>query len=281
MRAHRWGKSGFESCRSHGETMSEPAATPAREPLARMLDFVRTALMRSAEEVRSISAGLVITAPALPTVWSVNQLRVTEPLDFDALIELADRELAGTGYRHVVVEHQASGPELEVAFRQAGWKVERDLLMVLADGPDRGGDTSVVVDAGEDEVMDVMRRWHLEDADPIPDEDETTQLVEYNRREGRAQAARLLGVRSSDGQLVAIAQLRSDGSTAQVEDVFTVPEARGRGYARAMLTRAIELARAAEHELIFIIADDQDWPKLLYRRIGFRPVGHIWQFHRK
>jgi hypothetical protein len=28
------------------------------------------------------------------------------------------------------------------------------------------------------------------------------------------------------------------------------------------------------------VADDNDWPKLLYERLGFRPVGHLWQFHR-
>jgi GNAT superfamily N-acetyltransferase len=245
-----------------------------------MLDFVRTGLIRSAGEVRPIAAGLVITTPSLPGVWSVNQLRVTEPLEFDSLVELADRELVSTGYRHIAVEDQASGPRLEPAFRAAGWKVERDLLMVLLDASDRSVDTSVVVDADEDEAMELMRRWHVGDASQAADENEIAELVEYNRLEGRAQAARQLGVRSREGELVAIAQLRSDGTTAQVEDVFTLPEARGRGHARALLTRAVELAREAQHELIFITADDQDWPKLLYQRIGFRPAGHIWQFHR-
>ena len=32
--------------------------------------------------------------------------------------------------------------------------------------------------------------------------------------------------------------------------------------------------------IIFIVADDTDWPKRLYGRIGFREAGHLWQFHR-
>jgi len=32
---------------------------------------------------------------------------------------------------------------------------------------------------------------------------------------------------------------------------------------------------------VFITADDNDWPKLLYARIGFRAVGHVWHFHRQ
>ena len=53
----------------------------------------------------------------------------------------------------------------------------------------------------------------------------------FGRREIRALGDRLLGVRSGDGRLVAITKLRSDGLTAQVEDVYAAPEARGRGFA--------------------------------------------------
>jgi GNAT superfamily N-acetyltransferase len=104
--------------------------------------------------------------------------------------------------------------------------------------------------------------------------------VAYSGRENQVLGDRLLGVRSGDGHLVAISKLRSDGVIAQVEDVYTAPEARGRGFARALITRAVELARGAGHDLAFIVADDADWPKLFYGRLGFRSVGHLWQFHR-
>jgi GNAT superfamily N-acetyltransferase len=149
--------------------------------------------------------------------------------------------------------------------------------MILDRPPDRPADTSVVEDAGEDEMLELMRRWYEHD-EPTPTEVE--QLVEFGRREARALGDRLLGVRSGDGRLVAITKLRSDGSTAQVEDVYTVPEARGRGFARALVSRAVELARDREHEMTFIAADDEDWPKSLYGRLGFRSVGHLWHFHR-
>jgi ribosomal protein S18 acetylase RimI-like enzyme len=122
-----------------------------------------------------------------------------------------------------------------------------------------------------------MRRWFAE-AEPSPSELE--QLVAYSRREARVLGDRLLGVRSGDGQLTAISKLRSDGRTAQVEDVYTAPEARGRGFASALVTRAAELARANGDDLVFIVADDDDWPKVLYGRLGFRSVGRVWQFHR-
>jgi len=240
---------------------------------------MRAVLLSTADHTRPVAAGvLVVSTPSLPAVWSANQLLVTERLDFDDLVRLADEEFPGLGYVEIAVEHQESGPTLESAFRAASWKVERDVMMVLSQLPDRTVDTGIVVEAGEDELMELMARWYSEDPGPTPTE--CRELVDYNRREAGVHGDRMLGVRSSDGQLVAISKLRSDRSTAQVEDVYTVPEARGRGFARALVSRAVELACADGAGLTFIVADDNDWPQLLYARIGFRPVGHVWHFHR-
>lgn len=261
----------------HTEMSLHEAPSTETGQLERALAFMRAGMATTADEFRSIEAGIVATTPSLPAVWAVNQVRVTEPLTFEELTDLADRELAGCEYRQIAVEHQKTGAEVEKSVRAARWKVERDVLMIL-DGPaDRPADTSVVDDAGEDEMLALMRRWYEHD-EPTPTEVE--QLVEFGHREARALGDRLLGVRSGDGRLVAITKLRSDGSTAQVEDVYTVPEARGRGFARALVSRAVELARDGEHDMTFIVADDEDWPKLLYGRLGFRSVGHLWHFHR-
>jgi GNAT superfamily N-acetyltransferase len=246
--------------------------------LERALAFMRACMARTADEFRPIEAGIVATTPSLPAVWAVNQVRVVEALSHEELIELADHELGGRcEYRQIALEHQKTGAEVETAFRAAHWKVERDVVMIL-DGPaDYEADTSIVDDTGEDEMLELMRRWYEGD-EPTPEE--ADQLVEFGRREVGALGDRLLGVRSVDGRLVAITKLRSDGSTAQVEDVYTVPEARGRGFARAMVSRAVELARDSGHDMTFIVADDEGWPKLLYGRLGFRSVGHLWHFHR-
>jgi len=79
-----------------------------------------------------------------------------------------------------------------------------------------------------------------------------------------------------EGTPAAYATLYSDGTVAQVEDVSTQPRARGHGLARAVVQHAIDLARAEGHELIFLVADADDWPRELYARLGFDPVGHCW-----
>jgi GNAT superfamily N-acetyltransferase len=106
------------------------------------------------------------------------------------------------------------------------------------------------------------------------------QLIDATAREARARTATHLGIRDETGDLVAMTKLYSDSVTAQVEDVYTVPVWRNRGCARRLITRAIALAREAGHEFVFIEADDNGWPKQLYSRLGFDPIGRIGVFHR-
>lgn len=249
--------------------------------LDRVLLFLRAMLERVADELVPFDAGWVARTPSLSAVWGINQVIVDQPLPFGSLLGLADAHLAGVSYRQITFEHQNTGPGLETAFRAAGgWRIDREVLMVLAATPDREADTSVVIDAGEDEMLELMWRWHREGRETAVSDAELDQLVEFGRRETRLCGDRLFGVRSTGGQLVTITKLRSDGRTAQVEDVYTVPEARGRGFARACVSHAGALARAAGHDLVFITADDFDWPQRLYERIGFRPIGRRWLFHR-
>jgi hypothetical protein len=40
----------------------------------------------------------------------------------------------------------------------------------------------------------------------------------------------------------------------------------------AVVQRALAQAIAAEHDLVFLLADDEDWPKELYAKLGFEPL---------
>ena len=61
----------------------------------------------------------------------------------------------------------------------------------------------------------------------------------------------------------------------------TLEEFRGLGVARAVVLAAVEAARAAGAERVFIAADDDDWPKSLYERVGFDRIGRVWEFQRR
>ena len=63
-----------------------------------------------------------------------------------------------------------------------------------------------------------------------------------------------------------------DGDLGMVEDVFTLPDVRGRGIATAMIDHCVRHARARGAGPVFIGAHANDWPKGLYARLGFEPA---------
>jgi predicted GNAT family acetyltransferase len=75
-----------------------------------------------------------------------------------------------------------------------------------------------------------------------------------------------------DGAVVSSCRLFSDGATAQIEDVSTLPEFRKRGYSRAVVSKAIGAALES-HDLVFLLAADDDWPRRWYERLGFEDAG--------
>jgi GNAT superfamily N-acetyltransferase len=58
----------------------------------------------------------------------------------------------------------------------------------------------------------------------------------------------------------------------KVEDLFTVPSFRHRGIATALMVHAIADTRRRGAEAVLIGADVNDTPKLMYYRMGFRPL---------
>ena len=78
----------------------------------------------------------------------------------------------------------------------------------------------------------------------------------------------------------AYAKLRHRDGVAQVEDVVVLEGHRGAGLGRLVTTAALRAGLECEPELMFIVADDDDWPKDLYGRLGFEAAGRTRMFHR-
>ena len=131
-----------------------------------------------------------------------------------------------------MVEHEDSARRLEEPLSADGWTFDRDVLMVLARPADREADTDGVVEIHGDAASELMRQWVSDD--PKMTAATLDQVIDATAREARARAATNLGIRDEAGELVAMTKLYSDGVTAQVEDVYTVPAWRNRGCARRL-----------------------------------------------
>jgi ribosomal protein S18 acetylase RimI-like enzyme len=214
----------------------------------------------------------------LPRVWILNELSVdADDVDADALVCALDQLYAHLPHRRAFVEHPEVGERLAPSLRQRGWLVERDVFMTLGDGGDYRAVPGLAREADEAAMRAVEAETIGEE--PYGRPEVVEQLLAARSRYGSAGRGRYF-VGTADGVDAAHATLYSDGAIAQIEDVGTLRAYRRRGLARAVCVAAIEAALAAGHELIFIVADDDDWPKDLYARLGFRAVGRPWCFTR-
>jgi GNAT superfamily N-acetyltransferase len=194
------------------------------------------------------------------------------------LMRSADEILGGAGYAHrtVLLRSDGHGARWAPAFETAGYRVDPVVLMCLRRDPDRGPTVDVQERAFAD-ARPVILETYLRDArlEPHHVDQFTDQHGAYERDVG----ARFF-VGEVDGKPAGVCELWMDGGDALVEHVDTLKEFRNRGVARSVVLAAIGAARGADAERIFIGADDNDWPKELYGKLGFDRLGREWEFIR-
>jgi GNAT superfamily N-acetyltransferase len=249
--------------------------------LERCIEFITWMADSAAGTKEPSKYGVALLDPELPDVWSRNYLFANELPEAVSASELAgeaDRVLGGAGLRHRKVELFADEPgaRLETGFRKLGWHPECDVIMVAKRPPDRPVDTSLVEEVAVDDLVPAWNEGWRTDPDVLG-EDVARQLVENKRRLGKVVETRFFATRV-DGEVASYCELYSDGRTAQIENVLTLDRFRNRGLARATVSRALDEARKGGHDLIFLIANRDDWPKELYAKLGFDVVGQIWEF---
>lgn len=246
-----------------------------------MGDFERAAAFeealreQAADRVAAFRWGTAILTESLRHVWDLNLLRVERPGATAAeLANEADRIQgeAGLGHRRVATYEES----LAAGFQELGWETNRFAFMRY--DRDAPGETATAAEVGRERLA-AIREFMVRQAPWADDEEAVQQVLAAQRRTAEAGRARHFAV-LVDGEAVSAADLLSDGRIAQVEDVVTLEAHRGRGYGSAVIRRAVAEALAGGHELVFLVADDEDWPKELYGRLGFEPLGRKWAFQK-
>ena len=242
----------------------------------RAVAFMRAFGERVAERRERTRYGTALFVESLPRVHWVNTLDVDLGVRATAEELAADAEdvqgRAGLGHRRLSISDDLGG-DVEAGLLHLGWKAERLLVM-----PHRGGGRDV--DTSGVEQMDpaeLEHAWAAGTRAAIPDEETVRQLVAAQHRRRIAADVRYFGARV-DGEIASYCELFSDGETAQIESVMTLEPFRGRGLASAVVTAALQDAQADRHSLVFLCADDDDWPKELYAKLGFGVSGRVWSF---
>jgi ribosomal protein S18 acetylase RimI-like enzyme len=240
------------------------------DDLARAYGFLARGDMGGSRVVAS-PYGRAVYTDELPLRHDGNYFWVERDAEPEALVSEAsrlDRPL-------LFVPDPATGNRLEPWFREHGWRIERHVVMAQLREPEPGAAVSLVQEVSEEELRP-PRRVLLGDQ-PWAKPEVLDQLFAAKALIGERVSARHFAV-PADGQIVSYADLYLDGRDAQIEDVGTLPDHRGRGYAKAVVVAAAQTARDAGADFVFLVADANDWPKELYGRLGFDELGHYAKF---
>ncbi|MEK6275291.1 MAG: GNAT family N-acetyltransferase [Actinomycetota bacterium] len=249
----------------------------------RIVAFLRKLDGLSAERQVPSRFGTAYLHSALPRVWSRNYLVADKDLgeaSTELLVAESDRILGEAGLRHGKIEvyDDEAGARLEPGFRELGWDVHCDVLMVARREPDRPADLSLTEEVGIEELEPIWAEGTR--SEPYGTDEEVVRQLVANKhvvadsRDTRFFAARI------DGAIASYCDLYSDGSTGQIEAVGTLEQYRKRGLARATVLRALAASREAGNDMTFLMALRDDWPKELYRKLGFDEIGLIYEFVR-
>ena len=252
------------------------------DDLARFLAFERRILAGMSTRVETFEHGVAYFDEDVPERYISNFLLIDphQPeLSAEALIETADRILGGAGYRHrfVVVTDEGDGDRMASGFQANGYVAEPSVQMVLRREPDRPADLPVEECSFAESrplTAEIYRREGRLPADVL------SKFVDQHESWERSIGSRRFVVRL-DGALAGQCEWYMDGPDAQIEYVDTLEEFRDRGVARAVVLGAARAAREAGAERVYILADENDWRKVLYARLGFDPMARRWEFTRR
>ena len=218
--------------------------------------------------------GTVVRATRYPSYYDFNVVRVEDDpgMSVEALVTFADEALAGLEHRRVDFDLADAAEPLRAGFEAKGWDSLR-LVWMRHEAPLPPGPDIAVEEVPYDSVQDLRVAWHREES---PDQD-PAGYHEQAREVALRRDAQVLAVREG-GVAVAFAQLERDGAAAEITQVYVQPDHRGRGRGTAMTRAAIEAAVGVRD--LWIGADDEDRPKELYTRLGFRPAAIAMEFTR-
>ena len=241
-----------------------------RDELASAYAFLARGDMSGTRVVDS-PFGRAVYTDELPRRLDGNYLWVDRAAEPEELVA----EAARLERRLIFVPDPAIGDSLAPWFKQQGWRIDRHVVMAQLREPELEADLSLVREVDEPELREARKRVLANE--PWASPQVLEQIFAAKELIGRRVRTRFFAVELDD-EVVSYSDLYLDGADAQVEDVGTVPEQRGRGYAKAVVLGAIAEARQSSAEFVCLVADANDWPKELYRRLGFDEVGHYTKF---
>ncbi|MGH2924637.1 MAG: GNAT family N-acetyltransferase [Solirubrobacterales bacterium] len=236
-----------------------------------------------AGEVVDLGWGTGVFDRDRPVVWDANYVRVGagSKLTAGELAEEVEPRFVERNLLHRMLVFFDSAPDqrLVSGFGELGWEAAHETVMAW-----RGPVASPAQPVEEISVSgyeEAKRDFELAEppggADPAIAPALVDQLASRDALIREVAAERRFAV-VVDQRAVSACVLYSGQGIGQVESVTTEPEHRNRGYGRAIVQAAVAASVERGDRLTFLIALIDDWPRQMYRRMGFEPLGTVHRF---
>ena len=221
----------------------------------------------------------VVSTPSLPTVPHLNTVFLHGALAGAALESLVEEHHGGLPNRRVVIDDEAVSERLAAELRPRGWAVHR-LVLLGRDGaapPPEAEALAEEVPYGH--VRGLREEWLRSSPWSLEGQVLTEGLAGDDRLFAGTPTRAFATFER--GRPLAYALLVDGGRDGMLEDVYTTPEARGRGLSTAAIAAVLHAARAERHEAVFVPTAAEDGAGPLYERLGFSPLAVQHHFSRQ
>jgi len=254
------------------------------DPMRSALGLLDRIARARATSVQPVPGGIAVLNSDFPMAHDLNRLIITTACPPATLAAAADEVLggAGLGHRQIDVHDLNLGRHLTAGLAEHGYTGSADVVMAATGPALKDPPTAEVLELRVDELDTTERaavasaEWRQEQ--PTWDEATIDQLGRRIATFTPPTRATFFAIRDRAGQVISRTDLYERDGLAQIEEVMTDPACQGRGLASRLVLHALGRARSAGADPVFLIADADDWPRLLYRRLGFSEVGQILTF---
>lgn len=248
------------------------------DELARAWSFECAMQDRCARTTREFEYGTALYNDSLRRVYDTNFVRFErgfEDLTGDVVEAIVDGLQASLRHRKVLIPDERAGARVAEDLKGRGWR-HHTLVTMAYRGP---REREPVTEAEQVDPRAVRGAREQAPIDGTHDAEARRQIVAFTELMASVAPTRLFAA-WGDGEVGSFCALFQQGGVGQIDEVTTVERYRRRGLARAVVEAALQASLAARDELTFLVADEGDWPREWYGRLGFEPVGRRFELLR-
>jgi ribosomal protein S18 acetylase RimI-like enzyme len=249
------------------------------DALIRAWEFEREMQDLCARSRRDFEYGTALYNDSLRRVYDANFVRFERGFDQltgDVVVAAADELQASLRHRKVVISDEGAGARVAEQLRERGGWRYYTLVTMAYRGPH---ERSEMTEAEQVDPRAIRGAREQALTDGRRDSEARRQIVEFTELMATVVPTHLFAA-WSDREIGSFCALFQEGGLAQIDEVTTIERYRRLGLGRAVVEAALQASLAARDDLTFLVADEGDWPKEWYSRLGFEPIGRRYELLR-